>query len=133
MPLINSTGEGIFEITDTKLYVPVVTLSMQDHAKLLQQLKSNFRRTINCNKYQWDPEAYPQKIYLSHLSCETQNGRTSHANYYLPRVEIKNYSVVIDGKNFFDQPINEDTKTYENIRKITTGKGDDYTIDCLLD
>ena len=133
MPLINSTGEVIFEITDTKLYVPVVTLSMQDHAKLLQQLKSNFRRTINCNKYQWDPEAYPQKIYLNHLSCETQNGRTSHANYYLPRVEIKNYSVVIDGKNFFDQPINEDTKTYENIRKIATGKGDGYTTDCLLD
>ena len=48
----NSTGAGTFEIKDTKLYVPVVTLSTQDNAKLLQQLKSGFRRTTNWNKYQ---------------------------------------------------------------------------------
>ena len=47
--------------------------------------------------------------------------------------EIKNYNVKIDGKFFFDQPINNDAKTYENIRKIATGQGDDYTIGCLLD
>ena len=40
---------------------------------------------------------------------------------------------MIDGRNFFDQPINSMTKTYKNIRKIATGQGDDYTIDCLLD
>ena len=40
---------------------------------------------------------------------------------------------MIDGKNFFDQPINRDFKTYENIRKIATVKGDDYTTGCLLD
>ena len=40
---------------------------------------------------------------------------------------------MIDGKNFFDQPINNNIKTYENIRKIATGKGDDYTTGCLLD
>ena len=40
---------------------------------------------------------------------------------------------MIDGKNFFDQPINSDLKTYENIRKIATGQGDDYTTGCLLD
>ena len=40
---------------------------------------------------------------------------------------------MIDGKNFFDQPINSMTKTYENIRKIATGQGYDYTIGCLLD
>ena len=53
--------------------------------------------------------------------------------YYLPKVEIKDYNVMIDGKNFFDQPINSMTKTYENIRKIATGQGDDYTTGCLLD
>ena len=53
--------------------------------------------------------------------------------YNLPKVEIKNYNVMIDGKNVFDQPINSKLKTYENIRKIATGKGDDYTIGCLLD
>ena len=50
--ITNSTGEGKFAITDTKLYVPAVTLSAQDNAKLLQQLKSSFGRTINWRKYQ---------------------------------------------------------------------------------
>ena len=57
----------------------------------------------------------------------------SHSTYYLPKVEIKDYNIMIDGRNFFDQPINSMNKTYENIRKIATGKGDDYTTGCLLD
>ena len=67
------------------------------------------------------------------LSFENENDRKSHSIYYLPKVEIKDYNVIIDGKNFFDQPINSMTKTYENIWKIVTGQGDDYTIGCLLD
>ena len=46
---------------------------------------------------------------------------------------MKDYNFKVDGKNFFDQPINNDTKTYENIRKIATGQGDDYATGCLLD
>ena len=56
--IINFTGEGRFAIADTKLYVQVVTLSTQGNAKLLQQLKSGFKRTINWNKYQSDPKTY---------------------------------------------------------------------------
>ena len=67
------------------------------------------------------------------MFCKNENGRTSHSGYYLPKVEIKDYNVKIDGKNFFDQPINNCIKTYENIRKITTGQEDDYTTGCLLD
>ena len=52
---------------------------------------------------------------------------------YLLTVKIKYYNVVIDGKNFFDQLIKNDLKTYDNIRKIETGQGDDYTTRCLLD
>ena len=63
--IANSTGKGRFKITDTNLYVPVVTLSTQDNAKLLQQLKSDFRRTINWNKYQSDPKIYAQNIFKS--------------------------------------------------------------------
>ena len=48
--ITNSTCAGTFEITDTKLYVPVVTLSTQDNSKLLQELKSGFKRVINWNK-----------------------------------------------------------------------------------
>ena len=53
------------------------------------------------------------------------NGK-SHSTYYLLKVEIKDYNAMIDGKNFLDQPINSNFKTYENIRKIATGQADDY-------
>ena len=56
-----------------------------------------------------------------------------HSRYYLPNVEIKNYNVMINGENFFDQPIKDNKVTYENIRKVATGKGDDYTTGCSLD
>ena len=67
------------------------------------------------------------------LSFENENDRTSHSNYYIWKVEIKDYDVVIDGKNVFDQPINSQLKTFENIRKIATGKRDDDATGCLLD
>ena len=67
------------------------------------------------------------------LFFENENDRTSNSTFYLPKVEINDYNVMIDGKNFFDQPINSNLKTYENIRRIATGQGDDYTTDCLLD
>ena len=56
-----------------------------------------------------------------------------HHTYYLPKVEIKDYNVMIDGRNVFDQPINSMIKTYENIRKIATVQGDGYTTGSLLD
>ena len=65
--ITNSTGAGRFAITDTKLYVPVVTLSTQDNAKLLQQLKSSFKRTINWNKYESNIKTFGQNKYLNHL------------------------------------------------------------------
>ena len=67
------------------------------------------------------------------LSFEIENDRRSHSTYYLPIVEIKDYNVMIDGRNFFDQPINSITKTYKNIRGIAAGQGDNYTTGCLLD
>ena len=60
--ITNSTGTGRFAITDTKVFVPVVTLSAQDNAKLLQQLKSGFKRIIDWNKYQLDPKAYAKNL-----------------------------------------------------------------------
>ena len=52
--------------------------------------------------------------------------------YFLPRVNIANYNVVLDGRNFYDQPINDQTKKCDEIKKIATGQGDDYTTECLL-
>ena len=98
-------------ITDTKLYVPVVTLSTQDNAKLLQQLKSSFKRAINWNKYEPKVTVQGQDQYLDFLinssfqgvkrlfvlSFENNGGRTSYTRYYLPLVEIKDYNVIING------------------------------------
>ena len=53
--------------------------------------------------------------------------------YFLPRVNITNYHVLLDGRNFHDQPINDMIKQYDGIRKIATGQVDDYTIGCLLE
>ena len=123
--ITNSTVEGNFAITETKLYVPVVTLLTQDNAKLLQQLKCGFKRTINWNQYESSVKTFAQNRYLNHLinprfqgvnrlfvlSFENANYRISHSNYYLPKVQIKDYNVLIDGRNVFDQPINSMNKT----------------------
>ena len=135
-----------FSITDTKLYVPAVTLSNQDNAKLLEQLKSGFKRTINWNKYQSKTSTEKQSQYLDYLidpsfqgvnrlfvlSFEDESQRTSYKRYYLPAVEIKNYNVMIDGQNFFDQPVRNNLTTYDSIRKIAANQGDDFTAGCFL-
>ena len=72
--ITNSTGAGRSTITDTKLYVPAVSLSTQDDTKLLQQLKSGVKRTINWNKYQSDPKTYVQNRYLNHLADPSFQG-----------------------------------------------------------
>ena len=59
--------------------------------------------------------------------------RNSDTIYFLPWVNITNYNVVIDGSNFYNEPINDLIKQYEEIRKTATGQGDDYTTRCLLD
>ena len=144
--------ELTFKITDTKLFVPVVTLSAQDNVKLLEQLKSDFKRTINWNKYEPRVTVEQQNRCLDFLinpnfqdfkfsdfqglfvlSFENNGGRTSYTKYYLPLVEIKNYNIVIDGRNFSGQPVKSNLITYDNIRKIATGQGDDYTTGCLLE
>ena len=56
----------------------------------------------------------------------------SHIGYFLPKVRIENYSIEIDG-NFYDQPINDLIKQYDEVRKVSTGQGDDFTACCLLD
>ena len=139
--ITNSNGAGTFAITDTKLYVPVVTLSTQENTNFLQQLKSGFKRVINWNKYLSKPELLAQNLNLNHLvepcfqgvnrlcvlAFENDDDRTSSDEYYLPTVELKDYNIMINYENFLDQLIKNNKVTYENIRKIATGQGDDYT------
>ena len=145
--ITNSNGAGTFAVTDTKLYVHVVTLSTQKNTKFLQQLKSGFKRVFNWNKYLPKPELLAQNPNLNHLiepsfqgvnrlfvlAFENYDDRTSSDEYYLPTVEIKGYNIMINGENFFDQPIKNNKVTYENIRKIAIDQGDDYSTCCLLD
>ena len=122
--LTNVAGNSTFKITDAKLYVPVVTLSAEDNAKLSKLLTEGFKRSVYWNKY----KVIPEKIYnandnirilidpswqgmnrlfvLAYLNDNTSIVN-SHRKYFLPRVEIKNYNIEIDGRNFYDQPIND--------------------------
>ena len=67
------------------------------------------------------------------LSFEHDNDQRSYKRYFLPRVKIKDCNVMINRQIFFDKPAKNDLRTYENIRKIATGQGDDYTTGCLVD
>ena len=130
--LSNDTEATTFAITDTELYVPVVTLSTLDNRNKLQQLKSGSKETINWNKYQSKITIQVPKPYLDFwvdpsftgvnrifgLSFENKNNRIVHIKFYLPTVEIKDYNVMIDGQNFFDQSVKNDWRPHENIRKI---------------
>ena len=112
--ITNSIGTGRLTITDTKLYVPVVIFSTNDNAKLLEQLKFGFKRTINWTKYQSKISTEAQNQYLGFLikpsfngvnrlfvlSFENKNERTSHSSYYLPKIEVKDYNVKFDGRKF---------------------------------
>ena len=116
----SANGELKFDITKTKLYIPVKTLSTQDNAKLLQQLKSGFKRTTNWNHCESSVKIFAKNRNLNHLINQSFQGvnRLFDIEYHsqliiFQKVEIKDYNVLIDGRNFFDQPINSINKTYE--------------------
>ena len=116
---IDAPTNATFKITDTKLYVPVVTLSTKDDNNFLEQLKSGFKRTIKWNKYRSEMTNQTKTNHLNYLidptftkvnrlfvlSFENEEDRTSFSNYYVPKIEIKDFNVLIDGKNFFDVPV----------------------------
>ena len=70
---------------------------------------------------------------LPYASGNNITDENSHKKYFLPRIKIANYNIEIDGRHFYDQPINDSIKQYNEVRKISTGKGNDYTTGCLLD
>ena len=106
-----------------------MTLSTQKNTKFLQQLKSAFKRVIDWNKYLSKAELLAQNPNLNHLvepsfqgvnrlfvlAFEGDAQRTSHEAYYLPNVEIKDYNIMINGENVFDQPTKNNKVTYEKL------------------
>ena len=119
-----------FKITDTKLYVPVVTLSKENDTQFLEQLKSRFKRTIKWNKYRSQMTDQPQNNNLNYLIDPTFTNvnrlfvllfaktilgdkRDSFLHYYLPNVEIKDFNVLSDRKSFFDLPVKNQEEAYK--------------------
>ena len=102
------------------------------NSKLIQQLKPGFKREISWKKYESDIETFAKNRYLNYLinpsfqgvnrlfvlSFENENDRTSYSTYYLPKVEMKDYNVMIDGRNFFNQPINNMSKHMKILEKL---------------
>ena len=107
---INSPTNAEFSITDCKLYVPVVTLSVENENKLYEKLKENFTLTIEWNKYRCQISNQTAGNNLNHLidptfdnrnrlfvlAFENEEDRLSFSKYYTPAVEIKDYNILID-------------------------------------
>ena len=147
--LSNDANAGTFTITDAKLYVPIVTLRTEDNTKLSKLLNEGFKRYINWNKYKVIFKDYNNeyirertdasfqgvnKLFVLPYACGANfTNEKSYRRCFLPRIKIKNYNIEIDGRNFYDQLFNDLIKQYDEVRKISTRKDDDYTTGCLLD
>ena len=128
---IDAPTNATFKITDTKLYVPVVTLSTKDDNNFLEQLKSGFKRTIKWNKYRSEMTNQTKNNNLNYLidptftkvnrlfvlSFENENDRISFSKYDVPNVQIKDFNLLIDGKGFFDIPIKMEKKHTNKLSK----------------
>ena len=130
-----------FKITETNLYVQFKIMQNYYTIKIWfwrnnqlewMSIKTRIVNTKSKLNHLVEPSFQGvNRLLVSALENDAQ--RTSSKRYYLLNVEIKDYNVMIDGKNFFDQPVKNNKVTYGNIRKIATGQGDDYTTGCLLD
>ena len=125
--------------------MPIVTLSTKDNNSFLEQLKSGFKRTIKWNKYRSEMTNQTKTNHLNHLidptfikvyrlfvlSFENEEDKTSFSKYFVPKVEIKEFNVLIDGKKIFDVQVKNKEEAYEKIMSIS--KNNDYTTGNLLD
>ena len=151
----NDTGAdgATCKITDAKIYVPVVILSTEDSTKLAKQLREGFKKPFYWDKYEitdkksynsgatikelldYSDQAVKKRLFVLAYNNTDANrvDADSFKKYFLPRVKIVNCKIEINRKTFYDQPINDSIKQYGEVRKVSTGQGDDYTAGCLLD
>ena len=141
-PAIVATTGLEFQIKDTKLYVPVVTLSNENDNKFLEQLKSGFKGTTKWNKYRSQTTIqsndsnlnyliYPaftnvkRLFVLSFERIEENNVKKYHrdslSHYYVPNVEIKDSNVLIDGKRVFDLPVKYEEEASQKTIEMVIG------------
>ena len=136
--------DAVFIINDTKLYVPVVTLSKEDNKDFIDQQNKGFQRSIYWNEYKTkeknengvadavkyinlDPsfQGVNRLFVMAYSRVDGQPNRDSLQKYYLPRIDLKKYNAIIDGRNFYDNPIESDIEKYRELKKVMIGKGED--------
>ena len=151
--LSTAADDAVFIINDTKLYVPVVTLSKEDNKDFIEQQNKGFQRSIYWNEYKTkeqtenadanavkyinlDPsfQGVNRLFLMAHSRVDNnQATRNCQQKYYLPRINLKKYNVIIDGRNFYDNPIESDIEKDRELKKVMIAKGEDYTTGSLLD
>ena len=150
--LSTDAGDAVFIIDDTKMYVPVVTLSKEDKKCFIEQQNKGFQRSIYWNEYKTkeltenadanvfkyinlDPsfQGVNRLFVMAYNSADDQPTRNGQQKYYFPIIDLEKYNVIIDGRNFYDNPIESDIEKYRELKKVMIGKGEDYTTSSLLD
>ena len=150
--LSTGVGEAVFIINDKKLYVPVVTLSKEGNKDFIEQQNKGFQRSIYWNEYKTkeinenadanvfkyinlDPsfQGVNRLFVMAYNRANNQPTRNGQQKYYLPRIDLEKYNVILDGRNFYDNPFESDIEKYRELKKVMIGKGEDYTTGSLLD
>ena len=162
--VMSTIADTTFKVTNTKLYILVVTLSKKDNVKLVKLLGKGFKRPVYWKEYQSRIETRNldnniltripldasfqgvRRLLLFAFNSTTSTVpnnpinntnnrvlRNTNTKYFLPRVNITIFNVLLDARNFYDQPVNDVMKQYDEARKTATEQGDDYTRACLLD
>ena len=150
--LLTGVGEAVFIINDTKLYVPVVTLSKEDSKDFIEQQNKGFRRSIYWNEYKTkeinedadanvfkyinlDPsfQSVNRLFVMAYNRANGQPTKNGQQKYYLSRIDLEKYNVIIDGRNFYDDPIESDMEKYRELKKVMIGKGEDFATGSLFD
>ena len=149
--LSTDDGNAVFIINDTKMCVPVVTLSKDDNKDFTEQQNKGFQRSIYWNEYKTkeinenadanvfkyinlDP-CFQRVNRLFVMAYNRENGqptRNGQQKYYLPRIDLEKYNVIINGRNFYDNPIESDIEKYRELTKVMIGKGEDNTTGSLF-
>ena len=132
----------------------IVTLPTKHNANLTKQQSNGFKRSVYWSNYEAIPakvinqETYKYELlsasfqgvkrlfvlaYIVAGAGNSEAGIKNDKKYFLPGEEIKNHNVLIDWRNFYEQLINDLIKKYDEVRKVSTGQGGDYTTGCLLD
>ena len=140
--LSTDAGNAVFIINDAKMYVPVVTLSKEDNKDFIEQQNKGFQRSIYLNEYKTkeinenadanvfkyinlDPsfQGVNRLFVIAYNRVEGQPNRDDQLKYYLPRIDLNKYNVIIDGRNFYHNPIESDIEKNRGLKKVMIGKG----------